>query len=155
MVPGGLIRGEVGERVKEGGRATSLFQVLEYNQHIPSSNIKLGVGRTHSEPFMNRSACGMQNVAEIIPPLRFKEGFAARGSISSRESRLCGAPDKLMRRKMSWLDSAASPIAPVLSCRANSSAKKDADGGLVLLSGVESYAPGLIPGVTDGSDATA
>lgn len=30
VVPGRLIRGEVGERVKEGGRATSRLQSLEY-----------------------------------------------------------------------------------------------------------------------------
>ena len=83
----------------------------------------------------------MQKVAEITPPLRPKEGFAARGSISYRESRLLGSPDKLIRRNISWFDSTpgvASLVRPGLSCRANSSAKKDAAGGLAVLSGMES-----------------
>jgi hypothetical protein len=42
----------------------------------------------------------MQKVAEIIPPLRPKEGFAARGSASIMGS----CPVKLMRRKISRFD---------------------------------------------------
>jgi hypothetical protein len=47
----------------------------------------------------------MQKVAEIIPPLRLRDGFAARGSISKSESLLCmEEPPILMRRRISWFD---------------------------------------------------
>ena len=38
MVPGRLIRGDVGKRVEEGRCATASFQSLEYSQHIMSSD---------------------------------------------------------------------------------------------------------------------
>jgi hypothetical protein len=43
----------------------------------------------------------MQNVADMTPPLRPKEGFAARGSISSPEFLLSAIPDRLIRRRIS------------------------------------------------------
>ena len=37
---------------------------------------------THSRPLLKPREWGMQNVALIIRPLRFKAGYAARGSTS-------------------------------------------------------------------------
>ena len=59
---------------------------------------------TQSAPFLYCNECGMQKVAEMMPPLRPRDGFAARGSRSLRESCLFSPPVKLMRRRISWFD---------------------------------------------------
>ena len=59
---------------------------------------------TQSAPFLYCKECGIQKVAEITPPLSPNDGFAARGSTSWSESCLFALVDKLIRRKISWLD---------------------------------------------------
>jgi hypothetical protein len=53
-----------------------------------SENIVLTDQFTQSEPFLNFNECGIQNVADMMPPLRPKDGFAIRGSSSAADAPL-------------------------------------------------------------------
>jgi hypothetical protein len=61
---------------------------------------------TQSLPLLYTKECGIQKVAEIIRPLRFIEGYAARGSVAGRNSGLWEPVVKFIRRRFSTLDSA-------------------------------------------------
>lgn len=101
MVPWRLIGGEVGKGIEESGRATATIEVLEseFRPAIYKGKIVL----TQSAPFLYCKECGIQKVAEMTPPLRLNDGFAARGS-SRREFRLCRPVVRLIRRRISRLD---------------------------------------------------
>ena len=105
---------------------------------------------THSAPFLYCNECGIQNVADIIPPLSPNVGFAARGSSSVNDALLALPPVKLMRRSISWFDFAPD-AASVGDCAIVSrslliSCEKYDVVGRVLLS--DEYSPRLMPGVT-------
>jgi hypothetical protein len=109
---------------------------------------------TQSDPLRSFTACGMQNVAEMMFPLRPNAGLARWGSSSTGVLVMGAGDDKLIRRRISAFvvapaaaslgDCAAASILP-WSCW-GAAVKYEVTSVFCVDSG--SYSPKPMPGVT-------